>query len=199
MVSFRTAPNLLTVSRVLLAILYGACLAFPSTSSLGAALILTILAFVTDLLDGYWARKMNLVSAFGICFDPVADKIFNLCAFAMLAPHPSLALPMFAFSLIIIREVGISGIRVVLMSANRILLPAERFGKTKSGLQFALILIFTFGLWMESAGWGRPVWLERPYPARAFWLVALFTFASSWVHLWRHRKALTAAWEGNKA
>lgn len=142
---------------------------------------------------------MNIVSNFGICFDPIADKIFNLCAFAMLMTAPDLALPMFPFLLIIIREVGISGVRVILLSSEeRIIVPAERFGKWKAAFQFALIFIFTAVLCAKA--FNLPEWIFRtmrpPITAFLFWAVSLYTFASSWTHLWINRRALLAAWNG---
>jgi len=190
-------PNHLTLGRIALALLFGVCLANPGGVSLGVAVAVAAGAFVSDLLDGYLARATNQVSAFGICFDPIADKIFNLGAFAMLLKAPGVDLPVFPFLLMIIREVGISGVRVLVLSSRRTLIPAERFGKAKSALQFILIFTLTLGLWARQAGSAEILeWcLRPPFPAAAFWAVALVTFASSWVHLWRHRQALREAWD----
>ena len=86
----RKLPNQLTIGRIGLAagffILLG--LYEPNTPSgpglLNAALGLFFVAGVTDVLDGYLARKMNVVSAFGRIVDPFVDKVLAVGAFAML-------------------------------------------------------------------------------------------------------------------
>lgn len=100
-------PNALTIARVVLAILFFALLAWPghgpwpfvrdidlassipitleSQLWLPAAALVFILAAITDALDGYLARKWNVVSKFGRVMDPFADKILVLGAFVMLA------------------------------------------------------------------------------------------------------------------
>ncbi len=88
----RQIPNLLTFGRVVLAAVFFALLAIydlhPPTSPdllLVAAVVIFVIAALTDALDGYLARKWNAVSVFGRVMDPFADKILILGAFVMLA------------------------------------------------------------------------------------------------------------------
>ena len=83
-------PNQLTVGRVVLAAGFFVLLGFyqPSASGrwlLNAAFVVYLLAGVSDVLDGYLARRLNLVSAFGRIADPFVDKVLVVGAFAMLA------------------------------------------------------------------------------------------------------------------
>lgn len=86
----RNLPNVLTLARVAMTAAFVAVLSiyrFPDSNAwaLPAALILFIVAALTDALDGYLARRWNVVSVFGRIMDPFADKILILGAFVMLA------------------------------------------------------------------------------------------------------------------
>jgi len=83
-------PNQLTVARIALAVLFFVLLGLyqadqPRPGLLIAAFVVFVIAGVTDFLDGYLARKMKLVSAFGRIADPFVDKVLVVGAFAMLA------------------------------------------------------------------------------------------------------------------
>jgi len=91
-------PNQLTVGRMVLSIVFFVLLGMYREGSeygrwlLNAAFVLYIVAGITDVLDGYLARKWNVTSAFGRILDPVMDKILVVGAFIMLA-GPNFALP----------------------------------------------------------------------------------------------------------
>ncbi len=84
-------PNQLTVGRLLLAGVFFVLLALYELPPAGRGYLLTvcfvlyIIAGITDVLDGYLARKMNLTSAFGRITDPFVDKVLVCGAFALLA------------------------------------------------------------------------------------------------------------------
>jgi CDP-diacylglycerol--glycerol-3-phosphate 3-phosphatidyltransferase len=84
-------PNLLTVGRIGLAIVFFVLLGLFKPDSpagpwlLNAAFVLYIVAGITDILDGWLARRMNLTSAFGRIADPFVDKLLVIGAVAMLA------------------------------------------------------------------------------------------------------------------
>lgn len=151
--------------------------------------MVAVLAFVTDLFDGYLARRWGVVSHFGICFDPVADKIFMLSAFSALVSHPKLGLSVFPLILIIVREILVSGLRVILLVAKTGLLPAQRFGKLKSSLQFGFIFAASLFLWARSFNWTFDLRFDL-----IFWAVSLFTLVSGLPYFWQHRAALAQAW-----
>ena len=84
-------PNQLTVGRMVLSIAFFALLGFYEQGSasgrwlLNIAFVLYIIAGITDVLDGYLARKWKITSAFGRILDPVMDKILVVGGFIMLA------------------------------------------------------------------------------------------------------------------
>ena len=84
-------PNQLTASRIVLAAVFFVLVGVyeqPGGAGqwlLNTAFVIYIVAGITDVLDGYFARKMNVTSAFGRITDPVVDKILVVGAFAMLA------------------------------------------------------------------------------------------------------------------
>lgn len=83
-------PNLLTVGRIAVAAVFFVLLGIYETGGqsgrwvLNAAFVTYILAGITDVLDGYFARKWHLTSAFGRIADPFVDKVLVVGAFAML-------------------------------------------------------------------------------------------------------------------
>jgi len=84
-------PNQLTVGRIALAAAFFVLLGLYEAGTesgrwlLNSAFVLYILAGITDVLDGYLARKMKVTSAFGRIADPFVDKVLVVGAFAMLA------------------------------------------------------------------------------------------------------------------
>jgi len=83
-------PNQLTVSRIVLSGAFLVLLGLYEQGTawgrwlLNAALAVYVIAGITDILDGYFARKWNLVSAFGRIVDPFVDKVLAVGAFVML-------------------------------------------------------------------------------------------------------------------
>src|SRR5215204_806844 len=87
---FRHVPNALTGSRLVLAFVFFAMLAWYQYEGRGnwllnVALVIYIIALVTDFLDGYLARRWHVEGAFGRIVDPFVDKILVLGTFIFLA------------------------------------------------------------------------------------------------------------------
>ncbi|MBI4667649.1 MAG: CDP-alcohol phosphatidyltransferase family protein [Elusimicrobia bacterium] len=202
----RLLPNHLTILRLVMAPIFALLIIEEKPWCLALASLIAVFAFVSDLLDGYLARLWNKVSDFGICFDPIVDKAFILSAFAALIVNPSLALSCLPFVFIIIRELLVSGLRVVLLSGRQGLLAAERFGKLKAGLQFGLIMILSAALWLASLDiiriesgfifWGRSRFISLGI---LFWAVGIFTLISGLPYFWHNRRALFACWNTKSA
>ena len=114
-------PNQLTIARLLLSVVFFVLLALETPESsrpfiLNVSLVIFVLAMVTDVLDGYLARKWKLTSTFGRIADPFADKIVVCGAFVMLTGvAPGLVETWFAV-VIIFREFLVSGLRSFLES-----------------------------------------------------------------------------------
>ena len=100
--------------------------------------VLFILASLTDFLDGYIARKYNLVTNFGKFIDPVADKLLVLTTMIMLLHRGQTE----AWVLIIIlcRELAVDGLRLVAVTQGKVI-AASPFGKIKTTCQMILIAV----------------------------------------------------------
>ena len=113
-----------------------------------AAYILVILAGLTDLLDGYLARKFNIVSDFGALMDPLADKIF--VTGTMLMAIEFKLMPAFIAVLVLCREFMVTGLRT-LAAKKQVVISADRWGKLKTALQMAMLAIAGFA-WVMDGG-----------------------------------------------
>lgn len=107
-------------------------------------LILFIICAFSDFLDGYIARKNNIVTNFGKFADPLADKILVLALFVILLEQNN-ALKGWMVTLIFAREFIVTGFRVIAASKN-INIAAGWLGKIKTNLQFfSVIILLLFG------------------------------------------------------
>lgn len=115
-----------------------------------AATIVFAIASFTDFLDGYLARKNNMVTNLGKFLDPIADKMLVACAlFAVVifvTKYAFLQIGAVVCSMIIIcRELMVSGFRIIASSKN-VILAADKLGKIKTVFQLiALILLLPVG------------------------------------------------------
>ena len=138
-------PNKLTIFRVILIPFF---VFFLLTDVLGAngdylALVIFIVASLTDMLDGKIARKYNLVTNFGKFMDPLADKLLVCSALICFVELDKL--PAWMVIIIIAREFIISGFRLV-ASDNGIVIAASYWGKFKTVSQMALIIVLIMDL-----------------------------------------------------
>ena len=139
-------PNGLTLSRVA-AVPVLVLLLLPGTWTYSLlAAILYVLASLTDLLDGFLARRQKLVTNLGRFLDPVADKLLNAGALIMLIPLGRVAAWMVC--LIISREIAVTGLRAM-AAYEGIVIDASRLGKRKTFTQTLAIflLILYYPLW----------------------------------------------------
>ena len=105
------------------------------------AAIIFIVASITDWLDGYLARKNNIVTNFGKFMDPLADKLL-VCS-ALIAFVEIGYLPAWIVIVIISREFIISGFRLV-AADNGIVIAASYWGKFKTVFQMIMIIVLIF-------------------------------------------------------
>lgn len=133
-------PNRLTLIRMILALpfiyfLQGA----PSSSTFRIiALVIFTVASITDFLDGYLARKHNLITDFGKLMDPLADKILVISALVIFVDIDYI--PAWMSIVVIAREFLISGIRT-LAAAKGEVIPAGNLGKFKTTSQMVVIIL----------------------------------------------------------
>ncbi len=103
--------------------------------------ILFVVASFSDFLDGYLARKYQLISNYGKVFDPIADKLLInavLIYFAYLG-----VVNFYLVILLILRDIYVDGLRVF-VSTKKIVVPANIFGKLKTVAQMVAIIITFF-------------------------------------------------------
>lgn len=109
------------------------------------ALILFIIASCTDFLDGYYARKYNLISNLGKLLDPIADKILVSSALLLIITDGTVLAPygVIAGIIIIGREFIVSALRQIAASKNYVM-AADNLGKLKTVFQDITLPVFLF-------------------------------------------------------
>lgn len=137
-----------------------------------------VLAAITDWLDGYFARKMNISSAFGRFLDPVADKLMVAAALIILVQwHPDIIMAMSAI-VIISREIAVSALREWMAElGNRTSVAVSYVGKLKTAFQMIAITVLLLN-WqsLEKVGymlmiisviltlWSMMIYLKAAWP-----------------------------------
>ncbi len=130
-----TLPNKITIARIILAPLFYISYFLPiwtdSFYSLSSILILSIFTGIelSDFLDGYLARKYNLVSDLGKVLDPFADVLSRITYFLCFAFTG--LMPLWVFLVIIYRELGITFLRMMMMGRG-VVVAASLWGKLKA-------------------------------------------------------------------
>ncbi len=190
--SVKHLPNIITLSRVPVLFVIAALLALAVPLSVGgapvrdalaapgagdamgvpwtatAAFVLFVIAAVSDWLDGWVARRYNVVSNFGKLMDALTDKILNTGMFIVLQSFG--AFPRwctFLVLLILMRELFITGLRLV-AAGKGVILAAERSGKIKTLLQVISISILLGVLAERHDDWGVPGIVETFFEHAGF-------------------------------
>lgn len=181
--------NRLTVSRLGLTILFVVSLNYDWRYAHTAALLLFIVAGITDYLDGEIARRYQFITNFGKLMDPLVDKVMIAAAFISLVPLK--AVPAWAAVIVVARDFLVTGLRL-LASSNGQVLPAEQLGKHKTSWQIATALFFLLLLSareLQYAG-GTTFWWSKAWLAGGtglVWITVGLTLYSGLAYAWRHR------------
>ena len=133
-----TIPNILTVFRIFLTPFFVYCLFADFNNAYLFALIIFIVASITDAYDGYYARKYDVVTESGKFLDPLADKILVSSAFISFAVLGLIEFWM--VGLIIFRDIFITLLRM-LMKRNDRTLVTSNIAKSKTSAQLTLIIL----------------------------------------------------------
>ena len=202
-------PNIITMARIVIAPLIFYLIIIPEPSARFAAFVLFLAAAISDLWDGWLARKHGWISEFGQLWDPIADKLLMVVTLIPLymITHPIEplarwpvwgALPMWVVVVIFGREILITVLRA--WAARRgLIIPAGRAGKHKAFLQN--IFLGTAILWhaLHTAarewGWTSPAWegWQAFHGAVLALTLAVAVFLTLWslgVYLWNWRALL---------
>lgn len=136
-------PNKLTLLRVIIVPVFVLC--FLKSWYL-AALILFVIASITDALDGHIARKHNLVTNFGKFLDPLADKVLVISALCCFVDKEFMGcVPLI---IIMAREFMVSGLRLVVANEG-VVVPAGIWGKLKTAFTMVTIVLITVFAWIS--------------------------------------------------
>lgn len=181
--------NRLTLSRLVLTILFVAALNSSWEYARTSALILFLVAGLTDFIDGEVARRYGTVTNFGKLMDPLVDKIMMAAAFISLVPLK--AVPVWAATTVVARDFLITGLRLM-ASANGKVLPAERLGKQKTSWQVVTVIFFLALLSaseLHYADEGSTWWFRAWHQAGPIlvWITIALTLYSGLGYAWRHR------------
>ena len=135
-------PNILTMARVVAIPLILWLIRRGTPKDCVTAAIVYSLAAITDLLDGYLARKLRVVSVLGKFLDPLADKLLVMATLVWMVPMGRI--PDWAVVLLIGREISITGLRSI-ASSEGVVIAAGESGKSKTALQMVGILCLIIG------------------------------------------------------
>jgi CDP-diacylglycerol--glycerol-3-phosphate 3-phosphatidyltransferase len=154
-------PNKLTVLRLLLVPVFMLFTYIDNVYTRFFALLIFIGAGVTDLYDGYLARKYNLITRLGIFLDPLADKLIITAALISFVGIPEAHIPAWMVVLIVGREFVITGLRALAASQGDIV-GADQGGKFKTSVQTTAIITIMVVLIVNS---GIAHFWDMPVPA----------------------------------
>lgn len=185
-------PNKITISRILLIPFFVIVMMFDfgwgTMSLFGAEMpvhhfigaLIFILASTTDWVDGYYARKYNLVTTLGKFLDPLADKLLVSAAFILMVELDMAAA--WIIIIIISREFAVTGLRLILAGGGEVV-AANQLGKIKTWAQIVAIAaallhntIFTL--------------VGIPFDTIMLYIALFFTLWSGWDYFYLNRRVL---------
>lgn len=185
-------PNKLTIARVLMVPLYVLMFYLMFPGHYFAAMLVFVIASITDAVDGKLARKYNLITDFGKFLDPLADKVLVIAALSCLLHQHYLNVVVFL--LIIAREFMVDALRLVVAGKGTVV-PAGFAGKLKTAFTMVAIIAemvyLSFRVDFNAFGLAVPdmVWTVTEYILSGlFWIAAGLTVYSGVTYLIAYRK-----------
>src|SRR5438309_12024347 len=185
--------NRITLSRLALTVLFVLALNSSWQYARTSALLIFLLAGLSDFIDGEIARRYGVITNFGKLMDPLVDKIMMAAAFISLVPLK--AVPAWAATTVVARDFLITGLRMMASAEGRIL-PAERLGKHKTSWQIITVIFFLGLLSARELHYGQPEsgwWHRAWYEAGPVlvWITVALTLYSGLRYAWRHREVIS--------
>lgn len=184
-------PNKITISRIFLIPIFMVVMLadfnwgdlrllgaeLPVTHFVGA--LIFILASTTDWVDGYYARKYNLVTNLGKFLDPLADKILVSAALIVLVELGFA--PSWIVIVIISREFAVTGLRAILAGTGEVV-AANMLGKIKTWAQIvAISALLLHNMIFEL--------INLPFDVISLWVAMFFTIWSGWDYFAKNKEA----------
>jgi len=180
----KSAANLITLMRLVLSVVFFVLLAAKSAIWLAVAFFVFVAAGLTDLLDGYFARKYHSASTFGRVADPFVDKLLICGGYILLIGRVPL-LAAWMVLVIVVRELFVTAMRSF-VEARQVKFSATFWGKLKTFLQSLALggcLLYLVG--MSRFSWGKPLVVVLLYVAVGW------TALSGLVYLFNARRILS--------
>ena len=181
-------PNILTSIRILLVPILVVVLLTKFDGKEFVGLGLFLLAALTDFLDGFFARRWNLVSRFGQLLDPAADKILVAAAFVSLVELDPRVTPSWMVVTILAREFAVNALRSH-AAAEQIVIPAGISGKIKTGAQIVAISLLIIYNKLGEFSHLAPI---------SLWVAVIVTLYSGFEYFARYWRRLGGAAAGSR-
>ncbi len=183
-------PNAITLSRLILTAIFVAGTMMQSAIGHWIALVSFVIAAISDFVDGWLARKLQLVTAMGKLLDPLADKILVCAAFIYLSAEGFC--PVWITIVIMGREFLVTGLRQIAVESGHVM-AADRLGKWKTAAQLTFAITCLVHFVVAPIAGQHPFWgffdlLSRPESLLqpiALWLSLLLTLWSGWNYNWQ--------------
>ena len=184
--------NRITLSRLALTVLFVVTLNSSWQYARTTALVIFLIAGLTDFIDGEIARRYGVITNFGKLMDPLVDKIMMAAAFISLVPLK--AVPAWAATAVVARDFLITGLRLMASAEGRIL-PAERLGKQKTSWQIITIIFFLALLSITELRYAseNSIWWVRAWSEAGpvlVWITVGLTIYSALGLTWRNRELI---------
>ncbi|MBT8037351.1 MAG: CDP-diacylglycerol--glycerol-3-phosphate 3-phosphatidyltransferase [Verrucomicrobiae bacterium] len=188
-------PNTITLFRLVLTAVF--CGAASAEGVVGYAIALSafILGAISDWLDGYLARKLNLVTSLGKLLDPLADKILVCSGFVYLSAKG--LCPVWVTALILCREFLVTGIRQIAVEKGTVI-AADGLGKWKTTFQLIFIITALVYLTFESVESTHFIVTTLQYLSNkdhllfplSLWPAVALTVISGWSYFWSSKSII---------
>src|SRR6476620_11270246 len=184
--------NRLTLSRLALTVFFVGLLSSSWHYARTAALVIFLIAGLTDFIDGEIARRYGIITNCGKLMDPLVDKIMMAAAFISLVPLR--AVPAWAATTVVARDFLITGVRLMAGWRGHVL-PAERLGKQKTSWQIITVVFFLALLSVAElqSGAATKIWWMRAWDQAGpilVWITVGLTVYSGVGFAWRNRELI---------
>ena len=182
-------PNVLTIFRILLTPIFILCLFYNYPYARLWALIIFIVASITDAFDGHYARKYNQVTRHGQFLDPLADKILVSSAFISFAILD--LVPFWMVGLIVFRDLFVTGLRMA-MESQGLTMITSKIAKAKTTTQISVIIfiLLFLGVQIFSYDWLKIIIDFIVENKIIYYLTLIATFFTVWTgisYLYKNR------------
>lgn len=188
-------PNKLTMGRLFLTALFVAVMSVPDKYLLDhritIATLFFLIASLTDFLDGYIARKLELVSDFGKLMDPLVDKILTSAVFILLSKEN--VVPAWITITIISREFLVTGLRLLASNQGKVL-SADSLGKWKTTSQIVVATYFLIVLGVNEPLLNIFAFIHHPIIDQSLITICTtITIVSGWSYLSKNRDLIKSS------